>query len=155
MSTTISDGINQITQIINAKSSPTEKQAKIEPILQCIVNYDKFFSHVAGADLWTSLSTDEKKKIIDGNNRLFIQQYLPYINECSAFSIAEVGDPTKQKRNFVFTCNDIRRGLDIIALNGKILDIQISGISFIQIEKQRLMAFSDDLEKKKALLISR
>jgi hypothetical protein len=148
----ISNGIEKIGAIINSKSLLSEKESKVEPIVKSLMNYDKFFNHIAGKGFWSSLSADEKSKIIDQNNKGYIKDYFNKITECNTFSVKEIGDSSKQKRLFSYTCNNETKKLDVITIGGKVLDVQIAGVSFIQTEKAKLTNLNSDEEKKKALL---
>ncbi len=147
----ISDGIDQIANIINSSSSLEQKENRVEPIVKSLMNYNKFFNHIAGKDFWSSLTTEEKNQIIESNNKKYIKDYFNKITECKTFSVKEVGDSSKQKRLFSYTCNNETKNLDVITMNAKIVDVQIAGVSFIQTEKAKLTNLSEE-EKKNTLL---
>ena len=147
----ISDGIKKIATIINSQSPLIIKESQVEPIIKSLMNYDKFFNHIAGKEFWKSLNNEEKSKIIDSNNKGYVKDYFNKITECKTFKIKEIGESTKQKRLFSYKCNNEQKNLDVITMSGKILDVQIAGVSFIQTEKAKLTNLNSD-EKKKALL---
>ena len=147
----ISDGVNQIAQIIKGKSSLSTKEVSVAPIVKSLMNYDSFFKHIAGKDLWDSLKS-EQSKIIDLNNKKYVENYFNKITECETFSVKEIGDTSGAKRLFEYLCNGESKKLDIISKNGKVLDVQISGASFIQTEKAKLESCGDNDKKKEALM---
>ena len=147
----ISDGVNQIAGIINSKSPLSTKEVNIAPIVKSLMDYNSFFKHIAGNDIWNSLK-ENQSKIIDLSNKKYVENYFNKITECETFSIKEIGDTNGSKRFFEYLCNGDSKKLDIISRNGKVLDVQISGASFIQTEKAKLESCGGDDKKKEALM---
>ncbi len=147
----ISDGVNQIAQIINSKSSLSTKETNVAPIVKSLMNYNGFFRYIAGKDLWDSLK-ENQSKIIELNNKKYIENYFNKITDCETFSIKETGDVNSAQRLFKYICNGESKELLIIAKNGKVSDVQISGASFIQTEKAKLESCGDNDKKKEALM---
>ncbi len=146
--------IKKLETIVNNKSSAiNSKEKEIATVVLAMMDYDKFFEYIAGKDLWKSIDNETKSKIITRNNKKYVQDYFTKISSCKTFSINEVLSTSQsKKRMFSYNCDGENKNLDLVMRNNKVLNIQVEGVSFINIEKTRLDNAKNDEEKKQMLL---
>ena len=135
--------IQEIVIVVNSSGSASNKTAKIEAIVKNLMDYDKFFGIVLPKGQWSKLKNKNlQNQIIEKYNKKYVNDYFNQITDCSPLKIT-FSDIVEMKSNtsvlsgsYICSNNDNKSiNLSISKSSGKVLNIFINNISFINNQK--------------------